>query len=270
GELIEEVAARAMKLALATTERHSRYDLAQVETRAVRDGEGWRLSGAKGVVARGDVADRFVVSARTAGGSGDEAGIGLFLVDPSAAGVTRRGYRMQDGRGACELSLENVAVGPQALLGDPEAGHVALARVADEAIAALAAEAVGVMETMQALTLAYIKERKQFGRAIGDFQVLQHRAAEMFVALEQARSMAIYAASMADEADATELRRAMAMTKVMIGQSGRLIGESAIQMHGGVGMTAEYAIGHYFKRMTMIDIAFGDAGYHLQNLAEER
>jgi alkylation response protein AidB-like acyl-CoA dehydrogenase len=179
--------------------------------------------------------------------------------------VSRRGYVMQDGQRAAELTLDNVPA--EAVLGDPEGGLPLVRNVVDQAIAALSAEAVGVMAAMHRLTVDYLKVRKQFGVPIGSFQVLQHRAAEMLIALEQARSMAMYATMMAAEENAEERRRAAAAAKVQIGRSGRFVGQQATQLHGGIGMTMEYKGGHYFKRLTMIDAAFGDADHHLRELA---
>lgn len=267
-ELIPGIAEGSRKLAFAQAERHSRYDLHHVETTARRDGAGYVLSGAKGVVLHGDSADTLVVTARTAGGTRDEGGIGVFLVDANAAGVARQGYVMQDGLRAAEILLDGVKVGADAVLGDPEGGLPLVRRVVDQAIAALAAEAVGVMSAMHALTLDYIKVRKQFGVPIGMFQALQHKAVDIYVALEQARSITLYATTMADSGDAAERARAMHAAKIEIGRGGRLAGENAIQLHGGVGMTMEYAIGHYFKRMTMIDLTFGDHDHHLRALAD--
>jgi pimeloyl-CoA dehydrogenase small subunit len=266
-ELGPQVANGSLKLAFAHTERNSRYDLSQMETQAKKDGSGWRLSGAKGVVIGGDSADRLIVTARTGGGTGDEKGVGLFLVDAKADGVSRRGYPMQDGQRAAEVTLENVAVPAEAVFGDPEDGLPLARRVVDQGIAALSAEAVGVMAAMQALTVDYMKVRKQFGVPIGSFQVLQHMAVDMFVATEQARSIATFATMMADSEDDAERVRAMHAAKAEIGRGGTLVGQNAVQIHGGVGMTMEYAVGHYFKRMTMIDLIFGDSSYHLGKLA---
>lgn len=266
--LVPDVASGAMKLAFAHTERHSRYDLNAVETQALRDGAGWRLTGHKSVVVDGDSADRVFVTARTAGGPRDDQGIGVFMIDPKASGVTRRGYPTQDGRRAAELTLENVTVGPEAVFGHPEDGLPLVNAVVDQSIAALCAEAVGVMSAMQALTVDYLKVRKQFGMPIGAFQALQHRAVDMFVAVEQSRSMSYLAAMMAGSDDAAERGRSMHAAKAEIGRNGRACGESAIQLHGGVGMTDEYAVGHYFKRMTMIDVAFGDMDHHIARLAD--
>ena len=263
-ELVPQIAEGSLKLALAHTERNSRYDLHHVETKAVKDGDGWRLTGQKSVVLHGEAADKIIVVARTAGEVRDENGIGLFLVDASAEGLTRRGYPTQDGSRAAELSLDNV---PAEALGDPANGLPALQKAIDGAIAALSAESIGVMSAMQELTVDYLKVRKQFGVAIGAFQVLQHKAVDMFVAIEQARSITLYATMMAGSDDATARAQAMHAAKAEIGRGGRVCGENAIQLHGGVGMTMEYAVGHYFKRMTMIDTQFGDADFHLRALA---
>jgi pimeloyl-CoA dehydrogenase small subunit len=265
--LIPEIAQGKLKLAFAHVERHSRYDLADVATTARRDGADWVLDGSKSVVLHGDCADRLLVTARVSGDCRDRTGIGLFIVDPSAAGVSRRGYPTQDGLRAAEVTLSGARVAPDDVLGDAGAALPAIEHVIDEAIAALCAEAVGTMQAMHETTLEYLKTRQQFGRPIGQFQVLQHRSVDMLVALEQARSMAMFAAVMAAEEDATERRRAMAAAKVQIGRSGRHIGQEAIQLHGGIGMTMEYNVGHYFKRMTMIDMLFGDADTHLATLA---
>jgi pimeloyl-CoA dehydrogenase small subunit len=263
-EIVPQIAEGSLKLALAHTERNSRYDLHHVETKAVKDGDGWRLTGQKSVVLHGEAADKIIVVARTAGDVRDENGIGLFIVDASAEGLTRRGYPTQDGSRAAELSLDNVAA---EALGDPANGLPALQKTIDGAIAALSAESIGVMSAMQELTVDYLKVRKQFGVAIGAFQVLQHKAVDMFVAIEQARSITLYATMMADSDDAAARAQAMHAAKAEIGRGGRVCGENAIQLHGGVGMTMEYAVGHYFKRMTMIDTQFGDADFHLRALA---
>lgn len=266
-ELIGQVAEGSLKLAFAHTERHSRYDLNHVETSAKKDGGSYVLNGAKSVVLHGDSADKIFVTARTAGGAREEGGIGLFLVDANAEGVSRRGYAMQDGQRAAEITLDNVRVAAEAVFGDAEDALPLVRRVVDQGIAALSAEAVGVMSSMHALTVDYLKVRKQFGVPIGAFQVLQHKAVDMFVAAEQARSITLYATMMADDEDADERAKAMHAAKAEIGRGGRLVGENAVQLHGGVGMTMEYAVGHYFKRMTMIDVTFGDSGYHLRKLA---
>ena len=263
-DLLPRLAAGELLLAFAQQERASRYDLADVATSARERDGGWLLDGEKFLVLHGDVADTLVVSARVSGGRAERAGIGLFLVDAAAPGVARHGYATQDGLRAADIAFVSAPATP---LGDPAGGLAAAERVADEAIAALCAEAVGLMAAMHLITVDYLKVRKQFGRAIGEFQVLQHRSVDMFVALEQARSMAMYAAMMSAEDEPQARARAVSAAKVQIGRSGRLIGQEATQLHGGIAMTMEYKIGHYFKRMTMIERMFGDAEHHLSRVA---
>src|SRR5215472_8483698 len=265
--LIPKIAAGDLLLAFAHAERQSRYDLADVATTARRDGADYVLDGAKSLVIHGDCADKLIVSARLAGGRRDRDGIGLFVVDASAAGVSRRGYPTVDGLRAAEVTLSGVRVGPDGIVGELGKAFSLVAQVVDAAIAALAAEAVGAMAAMHEMTVDYLKTRKQFGVPIGNFQVLQHRAAEMLMALEQARSMAFLATMMVEEPDASERCKATAAAKVQVGRSARFVGQQAIQLHGGIGMTMEYKVGHYFKRVTMIDTLFGDAEHHLAELA---
>jgi alkylation response protein AidB-like acyl-CoA dehydrogenase len=254
-------------LAFAHAEREARYDLAYVGTRARRTGDGWRLDGEKSLVLAGDGAEAFVVSARVAGETRDRDGIALFLVDGKAPGLSRRPYPTQDSQRAAEISLSAVPAAAGDMLGEPGAGFAIVERVADEAIAALAAEAVGAMAALNEMTVEYLKTRRQFGVPIGSFQVLQHRAADMLIALEQARSMALFAAMMAGEQDAAERRKAMAAVKIQIGRSGRLVAQHAVQLHGGMGMTMEYMAGHYMKRLTMIEAMLGDTDHHVRALA---
>jgi pimeloyl-CoA dehydrogenase small subunit len=265
-EFIPKIASGDLRLAFAHSERQSRYDLADVETRAKKSAAGYVLEGEKSLVLNGDSADMLIVSARLSGGQRERSGIGLFLIDANAKGVSRRGYPTQDGLRAAEISLSGVEVRTDRVLS--EDGLPIIERVVDEAIAALAAEAVGAMTEMHTLTVEYLKTRKQFGVAIGAFQALQHRAVDMFVALEQARSMAMFATMMSAEDDAEMRGRATSAAKVQIGRSAKIVGQGAIQLHGGVGMTMELKVGHYFKRATMIDVLFGDADYHLARLAE--
>ena len=265
---LPRIADGSLTLAFAHTERQSRYDLADVAVAAQRDGGSWVLDGDKGVVLHGDSADALLVTARTAGGRRDRGGIGLFLVDAAAPGLSRHGYATVDGLRAAEVSLSGVRVESESAIGDPEDALPLVERVADEAIAALSAEAVGAMAVMHELTVDYLKTRRQFGVPIGQFQALQHRAVDMLIALEQARSMAYFATMTAREEDAAERRRAISAAKVQIGRSGRFVGQQAIQLHGGIGMTMEYKVGHYFKRVTAIDTLFGDADHHLARLAE--
>jgi pimeloyl-CoA dehydrogenase small subunit len=259
------IAAGKSMVAFAHLERASRYDMADVQTTAVQEGGAWVLNGDKGLVLHGDAADTLLVTARISGKRRDRSGVGLFVVDGTAEGLTRTGYPTQDGQRAAEISLANVRA--TAMLGGPDA-LPAIERVVDEAIAALCAEAVGLMQEMHTTTVDYMKQRKQFGRAIGEFQVLQHRSVDMFVALEQARSMAMYATFMSADPDPVARRRAVSAAKVQIGHSGRLIGEETVQLHGGIAMTMEYKVGHYFKRMTVIEKLFGDTDHHQAMVAD--
>ena len=268
-ELVPAIAEGKLTLALAHQERQARYDLADTATTARGDGKGgYTLEGEKCVVLHGDSADKLIVTARAQGNRADRSGIGLFLVDAAANGVSRRGYPTQDGLRAADVTLSAVKVGPEAVVAGPDKGLAVLERAVDETIAALAAEAAGAMTALQELTVDYLKTRKQFGVPIGSFQVLQHKAVDMLTALEQARSMAYYATMMAAETDAKERRRAIAAAKVQVGRSARFVGETAIQLHGGIGMTMEYKAGHYFKRLTMIDMAFGHSDHHLRELTK--
>lgn len=265
---LPHVASGNLRLAFAHMERQSRYDLFDVGMAARCDGDSFVLDGQKSVVLHGDSADKILVTARVAGSRRDRDGIGLFLVDANAPGLSRRGYPTQDGQRAAEVTLEAVRVDAENVIGNPEGALPVIERVMDVAIAALAAEAIGAMDEMLKLTVDYLKTRRQFNTTIGSFQVLQHRSSEMFIALEQARSMAMFAAMMAQDENVEERRKAISAAKVQIGRSGRFVGQQAVQLHGGVGMTMEYKVGHLFKRVTMIDTLFGDADHHLAKLAE--
>ncbi len=265
-ELLPKIAEGELLLAFAHAERQSRYDLADVATTARKEGGGFVLDGAKTLVLHGDSADRLIVSARLSGARQDKGGIGLFLVDASAQGLARRGYATNDGQRAAEVTLSNVRVPAEAAIGPADA-YPLIERVADLAIAAQCAEAVGAMSEIQDMTVEYLRTRKQFGVPIGNFQVLQHRAAEMLVALEQARSMAMLAAMTADDDNTAERRNAISSAKVQLCNSIRTVGQQAVQLHGGIGMTMEYKLGHYFRRITAIQAMFGDATHHLNLLA---
>jgi pimeloyl-CoA dehydrogenase small subunit len=261
--LIPKIATGELSLAFAHAERQARYDLADIATTARHGGAGFTLDGAKTLVLHGDTAEKFVVSARLFGAQTDRNGLALFLIDATAPGVSVRGYPTVDGLRAAEVTLSNVRADAAAAIGEPGSAFPLIERIADNAIAALCAEAVGAMAAMHETTVDYMKTRKQFGVAIGSFQVLQHRAAEMLIAVEQARSMAMLATVMAAEEDVRERRAAISAAKVQIGRSGRFVGQQAIQIHGGIGMTMETKVGHYFKHVTTIDTQFGDADYHL-------
>src|SRR5262245_30942561 len=252
----------------AQLEKNSRYDLHDVVTSAKKKGDGWIIDGEKFVVLNGENADTLIVTARTKGGRRDSSGIGVFLVPADAKGITRKGYPTQDGLHAADIAFTNVEVGADAAIGDPENALDLIERVADEARTAICAEAVGAMDESLKTTVEYLKTRKQFGVPIGTFQSLQHRAADMFVALEQARSMSMFATMAAEFDDPKERSTAVAAAKVQVGRSGKFIGQQSIQLHGGIGMTMEAKIGHYFKRLTVIENTFGDSEYHLRRVSE--
>jgi pimeloyl-CoA dehydrogenase small subunit len=265
--LVPAIAAGELKLAFAHSEAQARYDLADVRTTARRQGEGWVLAGEKRFVLAGDGADQFIVSARVAPAGEGQDGIALFLVDAGHRGLNRRGYATQD-RGRCaDLRLNSVQVCNDALIGQPGTALPAIEQAVDVAIAALCAEAVGAMSYAQELTVDYLKVRKQFGVTIGSFQALQHRAVDMLVATEQARSMALYATMMCAEPNATERQRAISAAKVQVNNSARFVGQEAVQLHGGIGMTEECQVGHYLRRLTMIEMMFGDTAHHVRRLA---
>ncbi|OAF20188.1 pimeloyl-CoA dehydrogenase small subunit [Bradyrhizobium neotropicale] len=254
--------------AFAQLEKNSRYDLHDVTTSAKRKGKGWVIDGEKFVVINGENADTLVVTARTNGERRDRSGIGVFLVPADAKGIFKNAYPVQDGLHAADLTFTGVEVGPDAAVGDPENALPLIERVVDEARTALCAEAVGAMDESLKTTVEYLKTRKQFGVTIGSFQSLQHRAANMLVALEQARSMSMFATMAIESEDPAERANAVAAAKVQISRSGKFIGQQSIQLHGGIGMTMEAKIGHYFKRLTMIENTFGDAEYHLRRVSE--
>ena len=266
--LLPALTAGELRLGFAYAEPQSGYDLFDVETKARRSGDSWILDGHKGVVLYAAAADKIVVSARSAGAARDRNGIGLFLVDATAPGLARRDYVTNDGQRASEVTLDHVVVTDDAVLGDPQDALGAIEHAAEHAIAALCAEAVGCMSVLVDTTNEYLKTREQFGRPIGRFQVLQHRMVDMFIALEEARSMTYLVTLKLDEEDAAERRRVASGAKMMIGRHGRFIGQQSVQLHGGMGMTEDMHVGHYFKRLTMVDVMLGDHRYHLKRYAD--
>ncbi|PJI46043.1 MAG: pimeloyl-CoA dehydrogenase small subunit [Pseudomonas sp.] len=263
-QLLTRVASGELQLAVAFEEPQSHYELNSVTTRAEPVNGGWRLSGRKVAVIGGHSAGLVLVSARVSGSERDEQGIGLFLLDPSEAGVKRRVYPTANGLKACELYLDGAFVARECVLGEPGKAFDALRYQQGRAIAAQCAEAVGAMEATCELTLEYLKTRKQFGVAIGTFQVLQHRMVDMRAELDQASSMAILAACVADQPDSAERSRALAAAKYITTRAGRFISEQCIQLHGGIGLTDEYLGSHYAKHLVMISHQFGDDDHHLQ------
>jgi alkylation response protein AidB-like acyl-CoA dehydrogenase len=263
GALLDRVAGGGLKLACALGERQSRHDLRDVATRAVQDDGGWRLNGEKKVVLHGAQAGVLIVSARSAGAQRDEGGITLFAVPADAPGVVIRDVRMLDGQRAADVLLRDVRVGPDAVIGAAGAGWDILEAAADYGAGLLCAEALGAIDALFAATLDYLKTRQQFGVPIGKFQALQHRMADMYVHLEQARSMALLAAVRLAEGNPAERRRAVAAAKYRVGQAARFVGQQAIQLHGGMGVTDELPASHYFKRLSTIELTLGDCDHHL-------
>ena len=266
-ELLPSLMSGETTYAFAHVERGARFDLAHVTTTARRDGETWVLEGAKAFVLHGDSADRLVVSASLEGTGVLGGSLGLFIVDADSRGVSRRGYATQDGLRAADVALHGVRVPESRRLGAADGLATAL-KVVDEAIAAVCAEAVGTMERAHDITVEYLKQRKQFGVVIGTFQALQHRAVDMLVMVEQARSMAYYSTMMVAEPNPALRAAAMSAAKVQVGRSARHVGEQAVQLHGGIGVTEECSVGHYYRRLTLLEILFGDTNHHLSKLAE--
>jgi alkylation response protein AidB-like acyl-CoA dehydrogenase len=263
GALLERVATGELKLACALGERQSRHDMHDIATRAQQDGGGWLLSGEKKVVLHGAQAGVLVVSGRSGGAQRDEDGIVLFAVPADAAGVHVTEYRMLDGQRAADVRFDGVRLGADAMIGEAGAGWTILEAALDYGAGLLCAEAVGAMDALFAATLEYLKTRQQFGVPIGKFQALQHRMADMYIHLEQARSMALLAAVRLRGGNAAERRQAVSAAKYRVGQAARFVGQQAVQLHGGMGVTDELPAAHYFKRLTTIELTMGDADHHL-------
>ena len=251
---------------LAHVEPQARYNLADIAAKATATSQGYKISGHKAVVFYGASADHYVVSARTSGNQKDEHGISLFLLDANLAGITKRPYPTVDGLKAAEIAMNEVEVSKSALIGGEGSAFTAIETVVDHATTAACAEAVGLMDSLHEQTLEYLNTREQFGTKLGKFQALQHRSVDMFVACQEARSL-MYLATLSLERSRKERIRAVSAAKAHIGKAGRLVGQEAVQMHGGMGMTDELAIGHYFKRLTMIDTLFGNSDFHLERFA---
>jgi len=262
-EHIGGIVAGSRVFAFAYAEPRGRYDYADLETTAKKDGSGYVLNGHKAVVIGAPWASHLIVTARTSGERRDRDGVSVFVVEKSAPGIVTRDYETFDGRRASEVYFENVAIPADALIGEEGAGLALIELVTDEAIAALCAEACGAMKVAHAMTVEYSRQRKQFGVAIGSFQVLQHRMVDMYTAYEQSVSLT-YLATLRIEAEESERKRAVSAAKVGVGQAARLIGQDAVQIHGGNGVTDEYAIGHYFKRLTIFDSEFGNVDHHMK------
>ena len=263
---LQPMMAGELHATLASLEPQARFELANVITTASREGDGWVLNGHKGVVPNGGTADLIIVPARTSGAKNDESGITLFAVPASSDGVSRNAYATVDGLQAAEVELDNVRLGDDAVLGQVDDGFAALEATIDEATLAVCAEAVGIMHILKDKTVAYSKDRVQFGVPIGSFQALQHRMVDMLMACEQAQSLLIWAVMTWAEGG-EDARRAVSSIKYLVGTAGRKLGEEAIQIHGGMGVTWDLDVAHYFKRLTAICTLFGDADWHLDKLA---
>jgi pimeloyl-CoA dehydrogenase len=256
------------RLAFAGAEHDARYTLSHVSTRARATHGGLRIDGRKTLVLDGDSADAFVVVARTAGEPTDAQGLTLLLVDADAPGVTVDGFATLDGRRAAHVSFDGVVVPTDAVIGTAGTALPLIDHAVDRAAAALCAEAAGGIEALLTLTTEHLKTRKQFGAPLARLQVLQHRMADMLVALEQVKSMACAAAMAVDAGDAAQRRRIVSAAKAIAAQAGRQVGQWAIQLHGAMGMTDECRVGHYAKRLLVIGQLCGDASHHLQRLAD--
>ncbi|MGC1386627.1 MAG: acyl-CoA dehydrogenase [Steroidobacteraceae bacterium] len=253
--------------AVAHFEPGARFDTARVTTRARRDGEIYRLDGHKAVVLHAGLADTLLISARTAGEAGDRHGVVLLMVARGTAGLRLEEYSTVDGQRAAEVHLQDVKLPAVHRLGTADNALPAIEAAFDIGLAAMCAEAVGIMQRVLNATVEYLRTRQQFGQPIGRFQVLQHRVAEMAIHLEQARSMSYLAALRCNSTEIGERRRALSAAKVVIGDAGRFIGQQAVQLHGGMGMTDDLQVSHWFKRLTAIGIMLGDSDAHLQRYA---
>ena len=260
---LEPAIAGEMHLALAYAEPQSRFNLSDVVTDAKADGDNFIINGYKSVVMNGPSADQIIVSARTSGTQLDGNGISLFIIDANASGLDKTNYKTVDGRRASDLTFENVSVSKENLIGDQDKGFEILDSAIDKAILAISAEAVGAMEVLYKTTVEYTKTREQFGTAIGKFQVLQHRMVDMFMEYEQCKSL-LYMATMKHEEKAEDAKKAISGLKYQVGKAGKFIGQQAVQLHGGMGVTDELNVGHYFKRLTTVGTIFGNTDYHLK------
>ena len=262
-DLLAHIQAGETRIALAHTEPQAHYELMHVDTRAVQQQDHWLLNGHKAVVAHAEHADLFVVSARTTGDTEHLEGITLFLVPRTTPGLQIHGYPLIDGGRAADITLHDVCLPADSLLGNVDDAYATLERITGKGIVALCAEALGAMDAARDTTLDYLRTRKQFGVPIGKFQALQHRMADVLLEIEQARSAVIHAAALLDHADRTTRERTLSAAKYTIGRVGALVAEECIQMHGGIGMTWELPLAHYAKRLIMIDHQLGDEDHHL-------
>jgi alkylation response protein AidB-like acyl-CoA dehydrogenase len=261
--ILEPAIAGQLHLALAYAEPQSRFNLSDVVTEAKSDGDNFILNGYKSVVMNGPSANKIIISARTSGTQLEENGITLFIVDGDSEGLNKTNYKTVDGRRASDLTIENVSVSKDDIVGQIDEGFDILDSSIDRAILAISAEAVGAMEVLYKTTVEYTKTREQFGTSIGKFQVLQHRMVDMFMEYEQCKSL-LYMATMKHEEGSADAKKAISGLKYQVGKAGRFIGQQAVQLHGGMGVTDELNVGHYFKRLTTVGTIFGNSDYHLK------
>jgi len=266
-EMLSRMAIGQEIAVLAHFESDARFESQWVTTRARRSGEKYILDGHKGVVMQAGAANTLLVSARTAGEAGEASGVSLFRVPRETPGLVLDAYPTVDGRRAADVYLTGVELPVAHRLGNEGAALAAIESGLDLGVAALCAEAVGVMQALVDATVEYVRQRQQFGVPIGRFQALQHRIADMLIHLEQARSMSYLAALRCADSNVTERRRALSAAKAVVGQAGRFVGQQAVQLHGGMGMTEELKVSHLFKRLTAADLMFGDSDTHLQRFA---
>ena len=266
--LLQRVVAGDAVMAFAFAEPHARYDWRDLATTARKSGAGWVLNGRKAMVFGAPWATHLVVTARTAGAQRDRGGLSVFVVEASAGGVGRRDYATIDGQRASDLTFDDVSLPAEALIGPADEAAPLLERAIDEATVGLCAEAVGLMRAMHEQTVDYTKQRRQFGQPLGAFQVLRHRMVDMFMQLEQAVSITYLAAIRLDDPDPIARARAASAAKAQVGQAARFVGQSAVQLHGGMGLTDELAVGSYFKRALVIETQFGDTDHHLARFSD--
>ena len=262
-DILTGVVEGKLQLALAYAEPQSRFNLADVMTEAKLESDNFILNGFKSVVMNGPNANKFIISARTSGDQRDESGISLFLVDAEVSGLSSRDYQTVDNRRASELTLESVVIPRSCLIGKLDEGFMVLDATIDRSILAISAEAVGAMEVLYKTTVEYAKIREQFGTPIGKFQVLQHRMVDMFMEYEQCKSL-LYMATMKHDEDSADAKKAISGLKYQVGNASKFIGQQSVQLHGGMGVTDELNVGHYFKRLTTIGTIFGNSDYHLK------
>lgn len=264
---LSEIIAGTLQAALSFSEPQARFDIFDIATTATRDGDSFVLNGHKSFVLNGGSAELIIIPARTSGEQADTSGITLFAISADVEGLTRKSYKCVDAHAAAEIGLDDVRVSDASVIGALDEGYATLQAVIDEATMAVCAEAIGIMRAMHDKTVDYSKNRMQFGVPIGSFQALQHRMVDMLVACEQSQSLLLWTTLLNIE-DSADARKAISALKYQIGTAGRLVAQEAVQIHGGMGVTWELDIAHYFKRLSAIEVLFGNADYHLDRFVD--